>query len=74
MPNPLFILYTSGSTGKPKRRAAPPAAIWSAATAFKVSLIITGDIYWCTADVGLVAGLRLSVVWPAGLRRDYLNV
>ncbi|VFS77314.1 acetyl-coenzyme A synthetase [Salmonella enterica subsp. enterica] len=74
--DPLFILYTSGSTGKPKGVLHTTGGyLVYAATTFKyVFDYHPGDIYWCTADVGWVDGAQLSVVWPAGLRRDHLNV
>ena len=65
--DPLFILYTSGSTGKPKGvlhttggyhrvRLDDPRATSSTTT--------TGEVFWCTADVGWVTGHSYIVYGP----------
>src|SRR5207245_10728753 len=64
--DPLFILYTSGSTGKPK-------GVLHTTAGYLVSVSLThrlvldyhdDDIFWCTADVGWVAGHTLLVCRP----------
>ena len=56
--HPLFILYTSGSTGKPK-------GVQHSTGGYLLHAILTmkwtfdhksGDVFWCTADVGWVTG------------------
>ncbi len=54
--DPLFILYTSGSTGTPKGVLHTTAGYMTyAATTFKYSFDYhQDDVYWCTADIGIV--------------------
>jgi acetyl-CoA synthetase len=56
----LFLLYTSGSTGKPKGiiHTTGGYLLYTAYTARLVFNLIpdTGQVFWCTADVGWVTG------------------
>ncbi len=54
----LFILYTSGSTGKPKGvvHTCGGYMVYTAYTFLNVFQYNSGDVYWCTADVGWVTG------------------
>jgi len=54
----LFILYTSGSTGKPKGvvHTCGGYMVYTAYTFSNVFQYNSGDVYWCTADVGWVTG------------------
>ena len=62
----LFILYTSGSTGKPKGVVHTTAGymVWSWYTFNNVFQYNSGDIYWCTADVGWITGHSYIVYGP----------
>lgn len=64
--DPLFILYTSGSTGKPKGVLHTTAGylVYASYTHEKVFNYKTGDIYWCTADVGWITGHSYIVYGP----------
>ena len=64
--DPLFILYTSGSTGKPKGvlHTTGGYLAYVAATHESVFNYKSGDIYWCTADVGWVTGHSYIVYGP----------
>lgn len=64
--DPLFILYTSGSTGKPKGvlHTTGGYLTYVSATHESVFNYKTGDIYWCTADVGWVTGHSYIVYGP----------
>ena len=64
--DPLFILYTSGSTGKPKgvMHTTGGYLVYAALTFRYVFNYRTGDIYWCTADVGWVTGHSYIVYGP----------
>lgn len=64
--DPLFILYTSGSTGKPKGVLHTTGgylayASWTHEIVFNYQ---SGQIYWCTADVGWVTGHSYIVYGP----------
>lgn len=56
--DPLFILYTSGSTGKPKGVLHTTAGyLLHTSYSFKLVLDVRdSDVYWCSADIGWVAG------------------
>lgn len=62
----LFILYTSGSTGKPKGVVHSTAGymVYAHYTFQNVFQYKTGDIYWCTADIGWVTGHSYIVYGP----------
>ena len=64
--DPLFILYTSGSTGKPKGVMHTTAGylLMAAMTHKFIFDYKSGDIYWCTADVGWVTGHTYIVYGP----------
>ena len=64
--DPLFILYTSGSTGKPKGvlHTTGGYLVFAAFTYKYVFDHHDGDIYWCAADVGWVAGHSYIVYAP----------
>ena len=56
--DPLFILYTSGSTGKPKGLVHTTAGymVYAAHTFENVFQIESGDVHWCSADIGWITG------------------
>ncbi|MBR9814958.1 AMP-binding protein, partial [bacterium] len=56
--DPLFILYTSGSTGKPKGvlHTTGGYLLYAAFTHERVCDYKRGEVYGCTADVGLITG------------------
>jgi len=62
----LFILYTSGSTGKPKGVVHTCAGymIWANYTFVNVFQYTTGDVHFCTADVGWITGHTYIVYGP----------
>lgn len=62
----LFILYTSGSTGKPKGVVHTTAGymIWANYTFVNVFQYQTGQIHFCTADVGWVTGHTYIIYGP----------
>jgi len=64
--DPLFILYTSGSTGKPKGMVHSSAGymVYTAYTFKNVFQYRTGDVYWCTADIGWITGHSYIVYGP----------
>src|SRR3569623_3664599 len=64
--DPLFILYTSGSTGKPKGVLHTTGGyIVYASLTHQLSFDYRdGDIFWCTAVVGLVTGHSYIVYGP----------
>lgn len=62
----LFILYTSGSTGKPKGMVHTTAGYmvytnYTFQTAFQYK---SGQIYWCTADIGWITGHSYILYGP----------
>lgn len=64
--DPLFILYTSGSTGKPKGVLHTTGgylleAAWSHQQVFGCQ---SGEVFWCTADVGWITGHSYVVYGP----------
>lgn len=64
--HPLFILYTSGSTGKPKGVLHNTAGylLYTAFSFNKIFNINKQDIYWCTADIGWIAGHSYVLYGP----------
>lgn len=64
--DPLFILYTSGSTGKPKGMLHTTGGymVFTGYTFKNVFAYETGDIYWCTADIGWITGHSYIVYGP----------
>ena len=64
--HPLFILYTSGSTGKPKGVLHTTAGYLAGAhvTTKYVFDLRSGDLFWCTADVGWITGHSYLVYGP----------
>lgn len=62
----LFILYTSGSTGKPKGvvHTCGGYMVYTDYTFQNVFQYSTGDVYWCTADVGWITGHSYIVYGP----------
>ncbi len=64
--DPLFILYTSGSTGKPKGVVHTTGGylVYAAMTHEMTFDYHTGDVFWCTADVGWVTGHSYIVYGP----------
>ncbi len=64
--DPLFILYTSGSTGKPKGMMHTTAGymVYTAYSFKNVFNYQSGDIYWCTADIGWITGHSYIVYGP----------
>jgi acetyl-CoA synthetase len=66
--DPLFILYTSGSTGKPKGVVHTVAGymVWSTYTFVNVFQYQTGQIHFCTADIGWITGHSYIIYGPLG--------
>ncbi len=64
--DPMFILYTSGSTGKPKGvlHTIGGYMVWASFTHENVFDYRSGEVYWCTADVGWVTGHTYIVYGP----------
>jgi acetyl-CoA synthetase len=64
--DPLFILYTSGSTGKPKGVVHSCAGymIFTNYTFVNVFQYQTGQIHFCTADIGWITGHSYIVYGP----------
>ncbi len=62
----LFILYTSGSTGKPKGmvHSCGGYMVYATYTFQNVFQYESGDIYWCTADIGWITGHSYIVYGP----------
>src|SRR5262249_10204778 len=54
----LFILYTSGSTGKPKGvvHTCGGYMVWANYTFVNVFQYQSGQIHFCTADIGWITG------------------
>ncbi len=64
--DPLFVLYTSGSTGKPKGMVHTTGGymVFTAYTFKNVFNYKSGDVYWCTADIGWVTGHSYTIYGP----------
>jgi acetyl-CoA synthetase len=64
--DPLFILYTSGSTGKPKGvlHTTGGYLVFASYTFEDVFDYRSGEVYWCTADVGWVTGHSYVLYGP----------
>ncbi len=64
--DPLFILYTSGSTGKPKGvlHTTGGYMVFASLTHQVIFDYHSGDIYWCTADVGWITGHSYVLYGP----------
>jgi acetyl-CoA synthetase len=62
----LFILYTSGSTGKPKGvvHTIGGYMVYTKYSFDNVFQYCSGDVFWCTADVGWVTGHSYIVYGP----------
>jgi len=62
----LYILYTSGSTGKPKGVVHTIAGymVYTYYTFMNVFQYSSGDIYWCSADIGWVTGHSYIIYGP----------
>ena len=64
--DPLFILYTSGSTGKPKgvMHTSGGYLVYASMTHEYIFNYKSGDIYWCTADIGWITGHSYIIYGP----------
>jgi acetyl-CoA synthetase len=64
--DPLFILYTSGSTGKPKGvvHSCGGYMVWTAYTFVNVFQYRSGEVHFCTADIGWITGHSYIVYGP----------
>ena len=64
--DPLFILYTSGSTGKPKGvvHACGGYMVYANYTFVNVFQYQTGQIHFCTADIGWITGHSYILYGP----------
>lgn len=62
----LFILYTSGSTGKPKGivHTCGGYMVFSGYTFQNVFNYQTGEVYFCTADIGWITGHTYMIYGP----------
>jgi acetyl-CoA synthetase len=62
----LFILYTSGSTGKPKGVVHTTAGymVWANYTFVNVFQYQTGQVHFCTADIGWITGHSYIIYGP----------
>ncbi|XUW87290.1 acetate--CoA ligase [Burkholderia sp. M6-3] len=67
--HPLFILYTSGSTGKPKgvQHSTGGYLLWAAQTMKWTFDWKSGDVFWCTADIGWITGHSYITYGPLTL-------
>ncbi len=64
--DPLFILYTSGSTGKPKGVVHSTAGymVYANYSFVNVFQYQSGDIFFCTADIGWITGHSYILYGP----------
>jgi len=74
--DPLFILYTSGSTGKPKGvvHSSGGYMVYTTYTFVNVFQYESGDIHFCTADIGWITGhtyILYSVLCAGGTSLMY---
>jgi len=62
----LFILYTSGSTGKPKGVVHTTGGymVYADYTFRNVFQYQSGEVFWCTADIGWITGHTYLVYGP----------
>jgi len=62
----LFILYTSGSTGKPKGVVHTTGGymVWTNYTFENVFQYETGQVHFCTADIGWITGHSYIIYGP----------
>lgn len=62
----LFILYTSGSTGKPKGvvHTCGGYMVWTNYTFVNVFQYQSGQVHFCTADIGWVTGHSYIIYGP----------
>ncbi len=68
--DPLFILYTSGSTGTPKGvlHTTGGYMVYASYTHELIFDYQSGDIYWCTADIGWITGHSYIIYGPLANR------
>lgn len=64
--DPLFILYTSGSTGKPKGmvHSCGGYMVYTGYSFKNVMQYKSGDVYFCTADIGWITGHSYILYGP----------
>jgi acetyl-CoA synthetase len=64
--DPLFILYTSGSTGKPKGvvHTCGGYMVWTTYTFVNVFQYKSGQVHFCTADIGWITGHSYILYGP----------
>ena len=62
----LFILYTSGSTGKPKGVVHTTGGymVYTYFSFLNVFQYKTGDVFWCSADIGWITGHSYIIYGP----------